>query len=137
MKDRDREHVRTAKRIFLNLFVLIELGIPLKLVKFIGICVNETTRDVQIDASLSDTFSINKRLKQTDTLSPLLFKCAMEYATRKVRQKRERLKLNGTYQLLVFADKVNLLGGSTHTDNPVITSLKGPNNLSCCKQVSF
>jgi hypothetical protein len=108
----------------------------MKLVRLIGICVNETFTEVQIDASLSDTFSIKKRLKQTDTLSSLLFKCATEYATRKVPEKRERLKLNGTYQLLVFADNVNLLGGSTHTDNSVITSLKGLNNLSC-KQVSF
>jgi hypothetical protein len=89
-----------------------------------------------IGISLSDTFPISKCLKQVDTLSSLFFKYAMEYATRKVQEKRERLKLNGTYQLLVFADDVNLLGGSTHTDNSIIKSLKGPNNFSC-KQVSF
>ena len=109
----------------------------MKLVRLIGMCVNETSREVQIGISLSDTFPINKCPKQVDTLLSLLFKYAMEYATRKVQGKRERLKLNGAYQLLVFADDVNLLGGSTHTDNSVITSLKGPNNFSCCKQVSF
>jgi hypothetical protein len=133
---RDREHIRTAMRIFPNLFVLTELGIPMKLVTLIGMCVNETSREVQIDIPLFDTFPINKCLKQLDTLSSLLFKHAMEYATRKVQEKRERLKLNGIYQPLVFADDVNLLGGSTHTDSSVITSLKGTNNLSC-KQVSF
>jgi hypothetical protein len=80
-------------------------------------CVNETSREAQIGISLSNTFPINKRLKQVDTLSSMLFKYAMEYVTRKFQEKRERLKLNGTYQLLVFADDVNLLGRSTHTDN--------------------
>jgi hypothetical protein len=35
--------------------------------------------------------------------------------------KQERLILNATYQLLVFADDVNLLGGCTRTVNSVIT----------------
>ena len=136
MRDREREHARTAMRIFPNLFVLTELGIPMKLVRLIGMCVNETTREVQIGTSSSDTIPINKCLKQVATLSSLFFKYAMEYVTRKVQEKRERLKLNGTYQLLVLADYANLLGGSTHTDNSVITSLKGPNKFSC-KHESF
>jgi len=137
MRDRETAHARTVMRIFPKLFVLSELGIPMKLVRLIGMCVNETFREVQIGISLPDTFPINKCLKQVDTLSSLLFKYAIEYATRKVKENRERLKLNGTYQLLVFADDVNLLRGSTHTNNSVIKSLKGPNNFSCCKQVSF
>ena len=46
---------------------------------------------------------------------PLIFNCALGYAIRRVQVNQDGLKLNGTYQLLVYADDVNTLGGSTHT----------------------
>jgi hypothetical protein len=39
---------------------------------------------------------------------------ALEYAIRKVREKQVGLKLNGTHQLLIYAD-VNLLGDNLDT----------------------
>ena len=49
-------------------------------------------------------------MKQGDALLSLLFNFALEY----VQVHQDGLKLNGTHQLLAYADYVNILGGSIH-----------------------
>jgi len=44
----------------------------------------------------------------------LLFNFVLEFAIRRVQVNQEGLKLNGTLQLLVYADDVNMLGGTVH-----------------------
>jgi hypothetical protein len=63
--------------------ILIEFGIPMKLVTLMKMCLSETCSRVWVGKHLSDTFPIKNGLKEGDALSPLLFNFALEYAIRK------------------------------------------------------
>ena len=57
----------------------------------------------------------------------MLFNSSLKYVIRRVQANKQGLKLNDTHQILVYADDVNILGGSIHiikknTEALVVTS---------------
>ena len=75
---------------------------------------SETYSRIRVGKNLSDVFPIRNGLKQGDALPPLFFKFVLEYDIRRVQINQDGLKLNGTHQLLVYADDFNLLEKSVH-----------------------
>jgi hypothetical protein len=66
--------------------ILIEFGVPMKLVRWIKICLNETYSKVRTGQHLSDKFPTKNGLKQGNALSPLLLNFALEYSIRVVQE---------------------------------------------------
>jgi hypothetical protein len=64
---------------------------------------------------LSNILTVKNDLEQEDALPPLLSNFSRGYVIRKVQENQEGLKLYGTYQSLVYADDVKILGGSVDT----------------------
>jgi hypothetical protein len=82
--------------------ILIEFWVPMKLVRLIDMCLNETYSKVLIGKHLSDKFPIQNGQKQGDALSPLLFNFPLGYAIRKIQENHIGLKLNRTQQLFIY-----------------------------------
>jgi hypothetical protein len=90
-------------------------GVHKKLVKLIKICSNETYCKICIDKHMSHKFPIQNGLKTRRCLSPMPFNCTLKYAIMTVQEDQVRLKLNGTHQVLVYADNGNLMGDNKDT----------------------
>jgi len=86
-------------------------------------CLNETYIKVRVDKDVSDTFPIQSVLRQGDNFSLLIFNFIFEYGIRKVQENQERLELNGTHQLLIYADDIHTLYENIRTINEKNESL--------------
>jgi len=86
-----------------------------KLVRIIKMSLTETYSRVRVGKNVSDRFPIRNGLKEGEALSQTLVNFSIEYTIRRVQVNQDGLKLNGTHQLLAYADDVNILKGSIHT----------------------
>ena len=71
--------------------ILIEFGVPQKLVRLIKMCLTETYSRVRVGKTLCDMFPIMNDLKQGDALTPLLFNFALGYIKFNVLHKPQKI----------------------------------------------
>jgi len=65
--------------------ILIQFGVPMKLVRLIKMCLTETYSRVLVGKNLSAIFQIMNDLKKGDAQLSLLFNFALKYAIRRVQ----------------------------------------------------
>jgi hypothetical protein len=87
--------------------ILIEFGVPMKLVRLIKMCLNETYSKLHTGKHLSDRFPIQNDLRQLDALSPWLFNFSLEFAIMKVQKNQVGLNLLG--------DNIDIINKNTET----------------------
>jgi len=75
---------------------------------------NETYGRFRVGKDLTYVFPIRNCSKQGDALTPLLFNLALLFTIRRVQVNQDGMILNGTYQLLVYADDINKLVESVY-----------------------
>ena len=95
--------------------ILSEFDIPIKLVRLMKMCLNETYSRIQVGKHLSDMFPTKNGLKLRGALLSLLFNFALVCVIKRFQVNQVGLKLNVAHQLLVYADEINMLGRSMPT----------------------
>jgi len=67
-----------------------------------------------VPAEVKSLLMIQQVVKEGDALLPLFYNFTLEHAIRRVQVNHNGLELNGTHQLLFYADDVNKLSGSVY-----------------------
>jgi len=112
VKDFKKAYDLVRSKVLYN--ILTEFGIPVKLVRLIKMCLNETYSTVWVGKNFSDMFPIKNGLKQ-DAFFITGFQLCSRVCHKRVQVNQVGLKLNDTHQLSVDDDDDDTMGGSVHT----------------------
>ena len=108
--------------------ILLEFGIPKKLVRMVQVCLEGSRSRVVIGSERSDAFAINSGLRQGDGLSPLLFNLVLEKVVRAIRNIPGGVDFGGSIKILGFADDLDDIGKSREelrrVCSPLLTTAK-------------
>ncbi|XP_060182487.1 uncharacterized protein LOC132612182 [Lycium barbarum] len=74
--------------------VLIEFGLPNRMVEWVMTCVTTVSYSLVINGGLTERFQAKKGLRQGDPMPPYLFVLVMEYLNRSLKQLRHDPNLN-------------------------------------------
>jgi hypothetical protein len=72
--------------------ILVEFGIPIKLIRLMKMCLNETYSRVRVGKHLSDVFPTKNDLNLGGALLSLLFNFALECAIRRFQVNQVGMK---------------------------------------------
>ena len=89
------------------LYALKEMKIPAKLRRLIRMTMKSSKMNVITEYGITDSFEINKGVRQGDALSATLFNLALEYVLRKV-SKKGTLRTRGE-QIIAYADDIAVI----------------------------
>ena len=98
-------------------------GIPMKLVRLIIMCLNETCSIVQVGKYLT-CFFYKEWFETRRYFFAIAFHLCFRYAIRMIQVNQDDLKLNGTHQLLVYVDGINVVGGSVQNKGTLVVASK-------------
>jgi len=88
---------------------MLELGIPLKLVRLPQAMMEGTTAKFKIQNELSESFHIRKWLKQGDALARILFNITLEKIIRKANINQHGNIFYKFVQILAYADDIDII----------------------------
>ncbi len=108
-----------------ELFVVMkELGFETKLIRLVRATLKGTKCRVKVQNNMSEAFETRESLRQGDALSCLLFNIALEGAFRRAGIQTHRTLATSMYQVMAFADDLDLAGRRQADVIDVFTSLK-------------
>jgi sorting nexin-29 len=102
---------------------MLELGIPLKLVRLRKATMEGTTTKVKIQNELSESFRIRNGLRQGDALACILFNRALEKIIREANINQRGNIFYKSVQILAYADDIDIISRSLKSLQETITAL--------------